>query len=141
MLADEQTDRQTDMFFTILRFPSRSGVIIYGSVAPWRVHKCLVMYTNVGAQCDTANDVDRRRYRQLCSTNDGRQYITLSVHLRRTKLTTLGKVFFLSQEFATKFQKEIPLFWIYPNLLPTQYRRGRKHPKTSSIGASVSIEL
>jgi len=46
-----------------------------------------VWQTGIAGQGRQSN-VDRRKYCQLSSTNDGRQFITLSVDLDRTKLTT-----------------------------------------------------
>jgi len=50
----------------------------------------IVLYAEVDAQCDKlASNVDRRKYCQLISsTNDVRPFITLSVRIRRTQLTT-----------------------------------------------------
>jgi len=44
-----------------------------------------MLYTDADAQCDKLA-CDRRKYCLLCSTDDARQFVILSVHLCRAKL-------------------------------------------------------
>ena len=47
---------------------------------------------------------------------------------------------FLSSEFGTKSQREVPYFWTYPNFLITQCGKEAFMPKPSSIRPVVSIK-
>jgi len=80
--------------------------------------------------------------------NDGPVYHAVSVHLCRSKLIarlTIDMQWhnFLSAEFGTKFQEEVPLF-VYMPEFPYKIVQDRSKeaymPKTSSIRQSISTE-
>ena len=70
-------------------------------------------------------NVDRRMYRQLCLTDDAREFITLSVYLCQAQLTTpcddrravVPWQIFKSKVFVQSSRRKYPYFWRYPNFL------------------------